>query len=228
MGRAKGSPGNRRHGRPRQPGPPEPAQPVGCGKAQNGFCCWPMPSAPPPTPGGPSSGPWHCWGRGSQHSQALLQGGSPGWGGGGGFRSVPSLAAVEPGCKRCCGAGEGLQRAWLSPSPASPKGRDSAPWLPGRLRAISRPQGSPAGGKRRLPPRCSASLSRGSSRSGEIQALLPGAERAGNGPGSAGSAGRSAQRNPEEPVPQGPPSQPDPRRRHGDDPKPGSGPAAPA
>lgn len=55
-------------------------------------------------------------------------------------------------------------------SPTAPLGRDSAPQLPASPRY---PSCSLAGGKHWLPPRCCASLSRGSSQRGEIQALLP-------------------------------------------------------
>lgn len=93
----------------------------------------------------------------------------------------------------------------LSPPPMSPPGRDMTPWLrvqeaagtsrrnpwepgfPPLPRAISHPPHSPAGGSAGF--RHSASLNRGSSRSGEIQACSPRPARApralaaGNSPG---------------------------------------------
>lgn len=204
MGRAKGSPGNQRHGRPRQPGPPEPAQPVGHGKAQNGFCCWPVPLAPHHWhPVGPAPAPGTAGEGDPSTARPCCKGGAWSWG---------AQICPQPGCRGtrlqtngAAGQERGCSELSSQQAPRplragiQPRGSPAAPALSAVPKA-ARQEGS-AGFRRAAPlPRAEEAAGAGRSRPCSPARSVPGTAPAAL-PGPAGLR-RATPRNPSHRDPQ--------------------------
>lgn len=157
----------------------------------------------PLAPGGPSSSPWHCWGRGSQHSQALLQGGSLELGGSDlsqpGCRGTRLQTNGAAGQERGCSELSSQQAPRPLRAGIQPRGSPAAPALSAVPKA-ARQEGS-AGFRRAAPlPRAEEAAGAGRSRPCSPARSVPGTAPAAL-PGPAGLC-RATPRNPSRRDPQ--------------------------